>query len=124
MVQLGGFLYHSLRETTFVKEFKNNLVSGLENEANNFLQILYLILNSLKKVNAVGERITKCSAITLADNDIKDSMKVMSCLENKGILLKKTTEETIIQERESLDFLGFVNKSLVTINEKCTYTIS
>ena len=89
-----------------------------------FLQILYLILNSLKKVNAVGERITKCSAITLADNDIKDSMKVMSCLENKGILLKKTTEETIIQERESLDFLGFVNKSLVTINEKCTYTIS
>ena len=51
-------------------------------------------------------------------------MKVMSCLENKGILLKKTTEKTIIQQRESLDFLGFVNKSLVTINEKCTYTIS
>ena len=49
MVQLGGFLYHSLRETTFVKEFKNNLVSGLENEANNFLADTILNTQFIKK---------------------------------------------------------------------------
>ena len=49
MVQLGGFLYHSLRETTFVKEFKNNLVSGLENEANNFLVDTILNTQFIKK---------------------------------------------------------------------------
>ena len=49
MVQLRGFLYHSLRETTFVKEFKNNLVSSLENEANNFLVDTILNTQFIKK---------------------------------------------------------------------------
>ena len=50
------------------------------------------------------------SGITLRSNEIKDIMKVIKSLENRGILLKGTTRKIISQEKEFLNFL----RSLVT----------
>ena len=49
------------------------------------------------------------SGITLKKNEIKDVMKVIKSLENRGILLKGNTR---------------INDSWSTINEKCTHTSS
>ena len=62
--------------------------------------------------------------ITLTNNEIKDIIKVIRSLENKGILLKGTTEKIISQEGRYLyTFLGLL-MSLLTINNKCTYAIT
>ena len=45
------------------------------------------------------------SGITLTNNEIKDIMKVIKSLENRGILLKGTTKKITSQERGFLNFL-------------------
>ena len=55
-------------------------------------------------LSLVGKKIKKGissirdSGITLTNNRIKDNMKVMKSLENRGILLKGTTRKIISQE--------------------------
>ena len=55
-------------------------------------------------LSLVGKKIKKGissirdSGITLTNNRIKDIMKVMKSLENRGILLKGTTRKIISQE--------------------------
>ena len=43
--------------------------------------------------------------ITLANNEIKYLVKLIKCLENRGILLKETTTKSTGQERRFLNFL-------------------
>ena len=45
------------------------------------------------------------TGITLTNNEIKDIMKIIKFLENRGILLKGTTRKTISREGRFLDFL-------------------
>ena len=45
------------------------------------------------------------SGIALTNNEIKDIMKVITSLENRGILLKETTTKITSQEGEFLIFL-------------------
>ena len=46
-----------------------------------------------------------CSRITLRDNEIKDTIKVIKYLENRRILLKGTTTKITSQEGGFLDFI-------------------
>ena len=50
--------------------------------------------------------------ITLTNNEIKNIIKIINSLRNRGILLKETTRKTISQEGVFLQ------------NDKCTYIIS
>ena len=43
--------------------------------------------------------------MTLINNEIKDIIKIIKCLRNRGILLKETTRKIISQERGFLNFL-------------------
>ena len=45
------------------------------------------------------------SGITLTNNEIKDIMKVIKLLENRGILLKGSTKKIISQEGQFHTFL-------------------
>ena len=45
------------------------------------------------------------SGITLRSNEIKDVMKVIKSLENRGVLLKGTTRKITSHKGEFLDFL-------------------
>ena len=61
--------------------------------------------------------------ITPTNNEIKDIVKVIRSLENRGILLKEILEKLIAKKE---DFLTFLNHyvSWFTINEKYTYIIN
>ena len=48
---------------------------------------------------------SKGSGITITNNEIKDIMKVIKSLENRGILLKGTTRKITTQEGGFLNFL-------------------
>ena len=52
-----------------------------------------------KKKEKVG------SGITLTNNEKKDIMKVIKCLENTGILIKRTNKKINSQEGGFLNFL-------------------
>ena len=54
------------------------------------------------------------SRIALTNNEIKDIIKAIKCLENRGIFLKWTTEKNIVQEGEFLNFLGSIMKHVFT----------
>ena len=56
------------------------------------------------------------SGITLTINEIKDIMKVISSLENRGILLKRTTRKITSREGGFLKFFYIFNVSWFTIN--------
>ena len=43
--------------------------------------------------------------MTLINNEIKDIIKIIKCLRNRGILFKETTRNIISQERGFLNFL-------------------
>ena len=65
-----------------------------------------------KGINELNKKFksSKGTGITLTNNEIKDIMKMIKSLENRGILLKGTARTS--------------NDSFFTINEKCTYSIS
>ena len=54
---------------------------------------------------------TKGSKIFLANNEIKDIIKVISSLENRGNLLKGTTKKATSQKGALLNFLGPLMKT-------------
>ena len=62
-------------------------------------------------LNVIGKAIKKklpnfkCSGLTLTNNEIKDIIKVIRSLENRGIFLKGTTRKTTNQEVGFLNFL-------------------
>ena len=62
----------------------------------------------IKKVNGRGKELTmiKGSGISLTDNEIKNTMKVINVLKNSVILLKGTTKTITSQESGFLSFLG------------------
>ena len=61
----------------------------------------------MKKVNGSGKELTmiKGSRITLINNEIKDILKVISFLENRGILFIGTAKKIRSQKRGLLNFL-------------------
>ena len=65
-----------------------------------------------KRISELNKKIRtiKGSGITLTNNEIKDIMKVIKSLENRGILLKGTTTKTAGQEEGFVNFL----RSLMT----------
>ena len=60
-----------------------------------------------KGISEINKKFTsiKGPGITLKNNKIKDIMKVIKSLENRGILLKGTTRNITCQQRGFLDFL-------------------
>ena len=60
-----------------------------------------------KKINEVNKKFisSKSSGITLTNNEIKDIIKVIKSLKNRGILLKGATSKITSQERGRLNFL-------------------
>ena len=57
------------------------------------MQDLVYLVKRLKEISAI-----KDSRITLTNNEIKDIMKVMKYLENRGILCRGTTRKITSQE--------------------------
>ena len=57
---------------------------------------------SVKKSKGLSKY--KCSRITLTNNKIKDVMKVINSLENRGILLKGTTKKNCKPKRRISQF--------------------
>ena len=62
------------------------------------------------------------SGITLTNNAIKDIIKVIKSLENRGILLKRTIKEITSQKWGFLDFLKPIMSVGLPLME--SYTIS
>ena len=66
---------------------------------------LFSLLNNLNKLKEQIMKKIKVDGITLTNNEIKDIMKVITSLENRGILLKGTTRKITSQEGGFLNFL-------------------
>ena len=60
----------------------------------------------------------KGSRLTLTNNEIKDIIKVIRSLENKGIFFKGTTNKIINQERVFLNFPRPLMKNELTLLAK------
>ena len=58
-----------------------------------------------KQIDRLNKAYITGSGITLTNNEIKDIMKVIKSLENRGILLKGTTRKTTSQEGGFRNFL-------------------
>ena len=58
-----------------------------------------------KQIDRLNKAYITGSGITLTNNEIKDIMKVIKSLENRGILLKETTRKITSQEGGFLNFL-------------------
>ena len=60
-----------------------------------------------KGINKLNKKFTssKGSGITLTNNEIKDIVKIIRFLGNRGILIKGTTRKITSQEGEFLNFL-------------------
>ena len=70
-----------------------------------------------KKINELNKKFTssKGSGITLANNEIKDIIKVIKSLENRGILSKETTRKSTSQEKKFLNFLRLLMTSRLSV---------
>ena len=62
--------------------------------------------------------------MTVTNNEIKDIMKVIKSLENRGTLLKGPTRKIACQEGAFLSFLLLLMKAGLPLIKKCTHTIS
>ena len=92
MAQLGDFLLlETIKTTRFIGEiFKNkNQVKTFQN----FCQMQNILNKNIELVMA--------SAITLTYNEIK-YIKIIKSLQNRGILLRGTTERLIVTKENSL----------------------
>ena len=63
------------------------------------------IFDSLKHISRDSSKETSGAGITLTNNEIKDIMKVIKSLENRGILLKAIARKVTCQEGGFLNFL-------------------
>ena len=70
-----------------------------------------------KKINELNKKFTssKGSGITLANNEIKDIIKVIKSLENRRILSKETTRKSTSQEKKFLNFLRLLMTSRLSV---------
>ena len=88
-------------KNSFAKELKNKDPKGIDSK---------LFLDT--GLNIIGKKIKKGISsitglgITLTNNEIKNIMKVIKSLENRGILLKETTRKITSQEGGFLSFLS------------------
>ena len=101
MVQLGGVLPD-------IPIFGNILSSVTKRETDLARGFGKVFLD--KQIDRFNKEYITGSGITLTKNEIKDIIKVIRSLENKGILLKGTTTKITSQEGGFLNFL----KSLMT----------
>ena len=62
-------------------------------------------INKVINERSKNFRSSKGSGITLTNNEIKDIIKLINSLENRGILLKGTTRKNTSQEGGFLNFL-------------------
>ena len=112
IVQLGGFV----TGMTGIVKPENEIfktANGLLSLTNSIAKKSASMGNKGTLVNAglslLGQKIKKKnygSGITLTNNEIKDIMKVIKSLENRGILLKGTTAKITGQEGGFLIFLN------------------
>ena len=70
-----------------------------------FLAVPEMLL--VKNMSKMQKRKKKLQGdgISLTNNDIKDIIKVINSLENRGVLLKGTTRKISIHKQEFLNFL-------------------
>ena len=104
LIQIKRFKKLLIKQLNYFKKFSLNDVLEHINFAKNVLQA---------SKNAFG------AGITQTDNGIKDIMKLIKSLENRGILLKETTRKNTSQEGGFLNFF----RPLMTVglpNQKCT----
>ena len=113
MKQSGGFLlplFGPLMKTinsmpnSYKKELKNIDLKNIDpKNVDNLLADTGLSITG-KKVKK-GISAISVSGITVANNKIKDTIKLIRSLENRGILLKGTTKKVSSQDTGFLNFL-------------------
>ena len=84
---------------SFSKKLSNINTKKYKNNKNNLFMYAGFNINGKKTKEKFG------SGITLTSNEIKDIMKVIKSLENKGILLKGTTRKVASEEGQFINFL-------------------
>ena len=115
IVQSGRFIYSSSDTSdlpmapikgfftlsdSIAKESKNMGAKKINNDI-----LVDIGLNLLGKKTKKGISSVKGSRITLTNNEIKDIIKVIKSLENRGFLLKGTTKKITSQEGGFLNFI-------------------
>ena len=98
-MQSGGFIYPEYYNIFPPFRTKNSLANSLNSN------LVDGGLNVICKKNKKGISSITGSGITLRNNEIKDTMKVIKSLENRGTLLKGTTRKITSQEGGFLNFL-------------------
>ena len=111
MIQLGGFIFGS----PYLWDSSNIRFKGLLSSAKSISNSIVKTVNNVDPVDTglsllvkkiiKGISSIKDSGITLTNNEIKDIMKVIKSLENRGILLKGTTRKITSQEERFFNFL-------------------
>ena len=117
IVQLGGFLFgppnvfgSTIKEiiSSLANSIKNSFVKELKNKDPKKIDSNLFVYTER---NIIGKKIKKGissntdSRITLTNNEIKDIIKEIKSLENRGTLLKRTTTKITSQEGGFLNFL-------------------
>ena len=109
-------LFNDKRVSRIRKTFANGSSSNMKFSSTQFSKMIQL---RWWLTDDIGEEIDKNKGleITITNNEIKDIMKVIKSLENRGILLKGTTRKIAGQEWVCLNFLGYYsNDSWFTTN--------
>ena len=107
-MQLGGFtIFPCLIEGSLADLFLRGLAK--EKHINSKKDLKNLAVDA--GLDAIGKKIKKGlssttgSGITLTNNKIKDIMKVIRSLENRGILLKELLEKLLVKKEDFSIFL-------------------
>ena len=108
MIQSGGVMTGISGMDNFINfpfEMENLYLKELSNIDTKKINRNNLFIDA--GLNIIGKKVKEKSGsgVTLTDNEIKDIMKVIKSLENRGILLKGTTRKTTSQEGGFLNFL-------------------
>ena len=111
MIQLGGFIFG----LPYLWDSSNIRFKGLLSSAKSISNSIVKTVNKVDPVDAglsllvkkiiKGISSIKGSGITLTNNEIKDIMKVIKSLANRGILLKGTNRKITSQEEGFFNFL-------------------
>ena len=115
MIQSGGSLPFTLNENPFITASEGFL--SVLNEPKNMgaKEIEDKIVNA--GLSLLGNKIKNgissfdCAGITLTNNETKYVIKVLKTLENRGILLKRTTRKITSPEEGFLNFLRSLMKA-------------
>ena len=94
IVQLGGILFSMYIWSSPYLRFKRTSPPAKS-----------LAKSLTKSLENMGAKKNMGSGVTLTNNEIKDIMKVMKSLENRGILLKETIKNLIVKKKDFTLFL-------------------